>query len=401
MRRFQSCITKNWRGTGLASIIVTRIDDDGGAVAGFFLVDIFCLGVKDAWLLDGTDEAGLAEVMEARLPKDIMETIHPAWAKKLIEGAVAYAERLGFAPHRDFRKARRVLGGIDAGMCTETFAYGDGGRPHYIQGQADDEERVRRVLAVLDTRCGPDGYDFTSYADLLDDPDISAEAIVETRNTLAAMFEKRDAEFSVHALTGALTAMLCQPGTFDFEDVLMTWSGLVFGDGEDGEGGEDGDAPTPEETLLGIYWRQLERFLEVEMEEGHPIIILSPNENETGEDAPGKIEFRMEFISAMLEWAQGFMDLVGEYEDEWAGALARPDLAQCWKTLRCWAAPFEPDGIIVQLGKAAAAAEAEDGGAGAGDDDAGALDDGAGGKLPTLNDAVVTIYCALHGEGGE
>jgi hypothetical protein len=400
MKRYQAYITKNWRDLGLANVVVVRIDDGSGTSAGFFLVDFFCLGVKNAWLLDDTDEGELEEMMETHFPESSMETMHPAWAKKFIEGAVAYAGRLGFEPHRDFRKARRVLGGIDAGVCTETFAYGDNGRPHYMQGQNDDEERVRRVLAVLDARCGPDGYQFTSVKDFLDKPDISDEGLAVTRNALATAFARRDERFSIYALTGGLVAMLCQPDKFSFDDALMVWYEFVFGDEMDGDDEYrepadddemdddeadddemDGDemddndeyrepaddvGATPEETLLELYWRQLEFFLEAEMEEEHPVLVYYPAER----------DFDLEDAGAVFEWVQGFMGLVKEYEDEWADALARPDLAQCWKALQCWASPLEPGGILKLLEN---------------------KDTGAGTGLPKLNDAVVAVYRALHG----
>jgi hypothetical protein len=424
MKRYQAYITKNWRDLGLANVIVARIDDEGGVSAGFFLVDFFCLGVKDAWLLDDTDEGELEEMMERRFSESSMETMHPAWAKKFIEGAVAYAERIGFAPHRDFRKARRVLSGIDAGACTETFAYGHHGRPHYMQGQNDDEERVRRVLAVLDARCGPGGYYFTLVEDFLDKPDIADEGLAETRDALAEAFARRNERFSIHMLTGGLVAMLCRPDKFAFEDALLTWHEFVS-DGEmdddeadddemdndegrapadddemdDDEGREptdddemdddgmdddedreladddemdddelddDEDVVTPEETLLDLYWRQLEGFLEAEMEEKHPMLVYHSTKRDSD----------MEYARAMFEWAQGFMDLVKEYEDEWADALASPGLAQYWKTLQCWASPLEPGGILKWL-------------------ETGDMSEDPG--LPNLNDAVVAIYRALHG----
>jgi hypothetical protein len=368
MKYYKAFITKDWRDIGLANVLVARIDDGGGMTAGFFLVDVFCLGVKDAVLLDDLHEDELDEIIEERFPEDSMEAMHPAWAKKLIEGAVAYAERLGFAPARDYRKARRVLGGIDAGACRETFVYGDDGRPHYVQGASDGEERIRRVLAVLDARCGPDGYIFTPAEDMFSDPDISDEDIAETRKTLADVFSKRVDNFSVDALTGELIAMLCRPDEFNFEDVAMDWGDILF-DGDETDDADDGRR-APEAMLLEFYWHQLKAFLEAEMQEDYPVLIPRPDERAS----------REEFFSAMFEWVQGFMGAVENHEEEWAGALARPDLAQYWRALRGWADPLGPDGIVklVETGGAAG------------------TDTGSG--LPKLNDAVVAIHRALREE---
>ena len=110
-----------------------------------FLVDCFCLGVRDTVLLEDLTESELRKIIEERFPDDEVERMHPAWAKKLIEGAVAYAENLGLSPHRDYRKARRALSGIDTSVCTETFVYGKNGRPHFVQGSMEAKTFVHSV----------------------------------------------------------------------------------------------------------------------------------------------------------------------------------------------------------------------------------------------------------------
>jgi len=114
MTRHEAYVEKGWEEMGLAHLFVSRIREDGSADFAMFLVDLFCLGVKDASFEADVGERYLKELVEERLPEDYRERIHPACAKKLIEGALAYAESLGFTPHRDFRKARKVLNGIDA-----------------------------------------------------------------------------------------------------------------------------------------------------------------------------------------------------------------------------------------------------------------------------------------------
>lgn len=59
-----------------------------------FLVDLFCLGVKDAAFQANVGESYLKELFEERLPEDCRERLDPACAKKLVEGALVYAESL-------------------------------------------------------------------------------------------------------------------------------------------------------------------------------------------------------------------------------------------------------------------------------------------------------------------
>jgi len=369
MKRYEAFISKNWRDTGVSNVAVARIDDDGGVSAGFFLVDHFCLGVKDAFLLDDLMEDDLREIIEERFPEGEMERMHPAWAKKFVEGATAYAENLGFSPHRDYRKARRALGGIDSNICTETFVYGDNGRPHYIQGEIDDETRATRVLAVLDARLGPDGYVYTLRDDLLDNPDIFNEALLKTRDVLKLALKKIKNNFTVFMVAGIITAMLCMPDEFTPDDVLEE-----FRQDED----EDGN-PSPEQALstldglLELYWAQLKRMLASEMKTDDPWP-FDIYEDDFPDD-------NKEYLMALLQWFHGFLFAVEVHEDIWAEARARPELAGHWKIINQWGKPSAPGGLFEKLQKKAS----------------GSKTDGAA-KGINPHDAVVAIYRALRPE---
>ena len=141
---------------GMGQVVVGRkkASDAGGIItAGVFLVDAYCLGVKSAFLTKIPSprwEAALERIFreEGRKP------LSPACARKLIEGAVAYARSFGLEPDPDYQKASHVLSGIDAAGCDTTFAFGKDGKPFYIQGPHDSPEFVRRVMASLNKRAG-------------------------------------------------------------------------------------------------------------------------------------------------------------------------------------------------------------------------------------------------------
>lgn len=91
---------------------------------------------------------------------DRLHPVDPPHAKKLIEGAVAHAWGLGFAPDPDYREARLVLQGIDADACTAEFSYGKGGKPLYLAGPNDSLTRQREIVDTLTRRFGPEGFRF-------------------------------------------------------------------------------------------------------------------------------------------------------------------------------------------------------------------------------------------------
>lgn len=133
--------------SGLAGVVVARERDrDRGRVSVCgYLVDTFCLGVKDAM---GPRTMGRGE-----LPRFLASFFGPfgdrpvkapiELARHLIWGAVEYARGLGLRPHRDFTRAAGHLGPL-AGPSAIRF--GRHGKPYYMQGPYDDPDRILRVL---------------------------------------------------------------------------------------------------------------------------------------------------------------------------------------------------------------------------------------------------------------
>jgi hypothetical protein len=144
---------------GLGEVVVCRFKNDGRVEAGIFLVDIFCLGVKNAFFdVFPSEETFRNTVLVGSLAE---APVRPgAWGRKLIEGAVNYAKSLGISPHSDYKKGAKVFGGIQAGECDEEFVFGREGRPFFIQGPDDDPATCERIHTALRIRLGEDGYDF-------------------------------------------------------------------------------------------------------------------------------------------------------------------------------------------------------------------------------------------------
>ena len=170
MTRYEAFAHQGFQEKGVTDVVVTRTDDAGWLQAGIFLVDLYCLGVKDAFVAE-MPAIDWPEAMERIIPAQDRIALHPACARKLVEGAVAYTEALGFAPHRDYKKTRRVFGSVNSRDCPETFTYGKDGKPFFVAGPNDDEDRIDRVLVAdnvfSDTDSGAvELADGTTYGDV-------------------------------------------------------------------------------------------------------------------------------------------------------------------------------------------------------------------------------------------
>ncbi len=130
---------------GIGHMILARQQAEGRIVIALFLVDVHCLGVKNAFWREGSRE-DLREIIEKMEDTQTMRPIAPACLVKIIRGAVEFAQSFGFAPHRDYRHASMLLDGIDPSTCPDEFIFGRDGKPLYIQGPYESPAQAEAIL---------------------------------------------------------------------------------------------------------------------------------------------------------------------------------------------------------------------------------------------------------------
>jgi len=160
-------IAKEWQEEGaIVQVVVSRLSSQGQVAAGVFLVDLGCLGVKNAF--GGVFDTRLTYAQELRehtLATQEMIECSLDLAAKVIRDAVAYARDLGFSPHRDYRDAMLVLSDANPDACDETVPLGMDGKPFFVSGPYDN---VDRIMAKLTRRLGPDGFHFMAGLEVPD-----------------------------------------------------------------------------------------------------------------------------------------------------------------------------------------------------------------------------------------
>ncbi|MCI5149490.1 MAG: hypothetical protein D3916_08900 [Candidatus Electrothrix sp. MAN1_4] len=144
---------------GIGPVIITRKTGNGDIVASVFLVDVYCLGIKDSFFKMLTEETYPSFLKEIHKQGNFKK-IHPTCARKLVEEAVKYAAGLGFLPHKDYQGAKKIFGDIESAACPRSFEFGKDGMPFYFAGPYDKPKFVRNVLSKLEKKCGPGGYHY-------------------------------------------------------------------------------------------------------------------------------------------------------------------------------------------------------------------------------------------------
>jgi hypothetical protein len=152
-------IMAGWKEAGITPVVVAREQEPGRVMIGVYMVDLFCLGVKDVFTR--TDytlsrfERDLPELCSGAPQKCSVELAH-----EVIYGALEYAEKIGFQPHSDFKRqmADLLLDPPDAHPRVDHVRFGKDGQPFFVAGPYDDKYKISKVINTLRRTCGEGNY---------------------------------------------------------------------------------------------------------------------------------------------------------------------------------------------------------------------------------------------------
>lgn len=151
---------------GLLTVLVARRRRHRRKITTcIYLVDAYCLGVKNAMGPDEVDDRGLRSLTDYAFSAYSAPPVSAPieLVRDLVLGAAEYAHGLGFAPHPDFERARPHLGPWKG---PSAITFGCDGQPHYINGPHDNPDRILRTLRRT---VGRKGFHHTIALDLDDE----------------------------------------------------------------------------------------------------------------------------------------------------------------------------------------------------------------------------------------
>lgn len=149
---------------GMIPVVLRRKTPDGAVALVYFLVDLWCLGVKDCSgrILSPQDSRKYLDHFEDRMD---LQLCTAAEGKAIVDAGVAYAKSLGIGPHPDFPKIYPIWGDVQAASLPEEFKPGKDGRPIYVVGPYDDRTRQQVILNALRQSVGEGNFDWISPLD--------------------------------------------------------------------------------------------------------------------------------------------------------------------------------------------------------------------------------------------
>ena len=151
-------IMQGWDEGGIAVIVIARRQPNGNIAFGNYLVDHYCLGLKDTFCNADIPPGLFYRDYLARMFHEAPPVeISPALAHEIVHGGIEYAAQYGFRPHSDFRHSQYILDPPDTHPRSGAVEFGKDGKPFYIQGPYDD---VNAIMRQLERTAGEGNYHF-------------------------------------------------------------------------------------------------------------------------------------------------------------------------------------------------------------------------------------------------
>lgn len=158
-------INKDWEESGFASIIISRKHVNGNFTFGVYLVDLYCLGVKDT-IYDFNVYSPFIDLLDKFKEEQEAVEIEYTLAHNIIYGAVEYAEDIGFKPHKDFEVSKYLLEEDDDRIELIDIEFGLNGKPAVLFG---NEMHPDNVIATLERNVGKGNFIIINREDLEDE----------------------------------------------------------------------------------------------------------------------------------------------------------------------------------------------------------------------------------------
>jgi hypothetical protein len=160
-------ISKKWKELGECNIFITRKHSNGNFTAGFYLVDLFCLGVKDAFYYFNLPDYEIKNIIDnANDSGESIVECDYALAHNIIYGALDFAEEYGFNPHKDFAIAKYILAEDDDTTPFMDIEFGENGIPCLLVSK---DRPLTREIAILKKNAAPGKYKIVDIDDILDE----------------------------------------------------------------------------------------------------------------------------------------------------------------------------------------------------------------------------------------
>lgn len=198
---YECWINKGWQEGNMAHVVVTRQHITGNLTLGMYMVDLNCLGIKDAhhlFNIFGHEYKKIIEDMKKQV--GLIQVPYPL-VHNIIYAALEFAEDSGFKPHQDFSVARFILEEDNDDIELMDIECGQNGKPTYFRGPNDSDAFANRVLKTLESNVGKGNYFYVDGSEMEVDEDEDDESLEEFDQRMDEFYQElfeRYRDYSLH-----------------------------------------------------------------------------------------------------------------------------------------------------------------------------------------------------------
>ncbi|HET6309186.1 MAG TPA: hypothetical protein VFG12_18480 [Rhodopila sp.] len=149
----QCLVSENLFTNGMGTVVLVRGVSQEQQHIGFFMLDTFCLGLKDTYFRT-FDRQDAEYTLDLTRQADGLVPIAPEEARKLVQDVVAWAAGNGFAAHEDYAVTSRLFSDIAAAETDHTARFGHEGKVLYVPGPSETLAEIQRRTRFVQSRFG-------------------------------------------------------------------------------------------------------------------------------------------------------------------------------------------------------------------------------------------------------
>ncbi len=158
---YECRLNPDWRETGLATVVVARSHAGGSITWATYLIDVFCVGLKQTHYQFNVEIDEYEEMLEQISEMQELEIADYTLVHNVVYGGIAYAEDLDISPlDKDWAVSQYVLAADTDEVELLDLEFGKDGMPFYNSGPYDN---VKQIIQKLDTAVGPGNYHYLSH----------------------------------------------------------------------------------------------------------------------------------------------------------------------------------------------------------------------------------------------
>jgi tetratricopeptide (TPR) repeat protein len=169
-------VNESWYDLGKGTIIVSRIHPNGKITCGFYLIDLFCTGIKDSFYLYEISKREFEQVLDEMSEKEDLLEVEYTLIHNIIYGSMDFAGSYKFKPHKSFALTQFILEEDSDKIEFINIPFGIDGLPAVV---VSNEEPKLEIINKLEKTAGKDNYIVMDESEFEDVNSLMSDVVLE------------------------------------------------------------------------------------------------------------------------------------------------------------------------------------------------------------------------------